>query len=71
MKKQTLIIEGMHCMNSCVRLVSGELSEIDGLVIDKIDVNRAEISIDEQKVTYQQLEEAISEAGFKLKEVIS
>ncbi|MBN8704644.1 MAG: heavy-metal-associated domain-containing protein [Bacteroidetes bacterium] len=64
-----LKIEGMHCMNSCVRSVKEELDSIQDVKIISVVVGEAEIEYDDAKVTALQLSEAISEAGFKLTSV--
>lgn len=61
-----LKIEGMHCMNSCVRSVKEELDSIQEVKILSVIVGEAEIEYDDTKVSNLQLTEAISEAGFKL-----
>lgn len=64
-----LKIEGMHCMNSCVRSVKEELGALPDVKILNVVVGEAEIEYDETKVSCDELSAAISEAGFKLIEV--
>lgn len=64
-----LNIEGMHCMNSCVRAVKEELNALPDLKILNVLVGEAEVEYDDEKISKKQLSEAIFEAGFKLIEV--
>ncbi|MCA0446325.1 MAG: heavy-metal-associated domain-containing protein [Bacteroidetes bacterium] len=64
-----LKIEGMHCMNSCVRSVKEELNAIPEVKIINVLVGEAEIEYDDEVVSSKQLTAAISEAGFKLIDV--
>ncbi|MCK6600872.1 MAG: cation transporter [Bacteroidetes bacterium] len=62
----TLKIEGMHCMNSCVRAVKEELGLLEEITIKTVVVNEATVEYDSEKVSPDQIKEAISEAGFRL-----
>ncbi|NUQ82387.1 MAG: heavy-metal-associated domain-containing protein [Bacteroidetes bacterium] len=61
-----LTIQGMHCMNSCVRSVREELSGLKDVSIQDIRVNEATISTDNLPALQPELDAAIREAGFQL-----
>ena len=65
MKKQELTIEGMSC-NHCVMHVKSELSKIEGLSIESVEIGKARVAYDEQSVTQARLAQAIDDAGYKL-----
>ena len=65
MKTQELNIEGMTC-NHCVMSVKKELSKLSDVTIEDVQIGKAKISFDENKVTQQLLANAIAEAGYTL-----
>ena len=65
MKTQELTIEGMSC-GHCVMHVKKELSKLNGLTIEDVEIGKARVQYDETKVTPDQLTKAIEEAGYKL-----
>jgi len=64
--KKTFSIKGMHCA-SCVVLLEGALSKIDG--VSKANVNlateKATVSYDSEKVTDNHLESAVANVGYQ------
>ena len=65
MKTQELTIEGMSC-GHCIMHVKKELSKLNGLTIEDVEIGKARVQYDETKVTPDQLTKAIEEAGYKL-----
>lgn len=65
MKTQDLIIEGMTC-GHCVMHVEKELSKVNGLKIENVEIGKARVQFDEGIVTQNHLAKAIEEAGYKL-----
>ncbi len=65
MKTQTVNIQGMTC-GHCVMSVKKELSKIDGLTFNNVKIGLAEVVVDESKVTDQQLQHAVEEAGYSV-----
>lgn len=67
MKTKTLLIDGMSCQH-CIMAVRKELSKLD-IKIKDVKIGSAEIDYDDEKVSNAQLEKAVKEAGFILKNV--
>jgi copper chaperone len=65
MKTQDLTIEGMSC-GHCVMHVKKELSKVNGLTIENVEIGKARVQYDETKVTPDQVSKAIEEAGYRL-----
>jgi copper chaperone len=65
MKTQTLQIDGMSCQH-CVMELRKQLSKLD-ITIKNVQIGSAEITYNEEKVTQKQLEQAVIEAGYILK----
>ena len=66
MKKQEFKIEGMSC-HHCVKAVVIELDKI-GVNSHQVDIGNAIVEYDENKLTEQDIKNAVDEAGFKVKE---
>ena len=64
MKNEIIKIEGMSC-NHCVMAVKDELSNLD-LNVKNVEIGKAEIEYDENKVNRKEIEDAIDEAGYKV-----
>lgn len=65
MKTETLLIEGMSC-NHCVMAVRKELLKLS-INVNEVKIGSAEIEYDEERISKYHLEEAIKQAGYKLK----
>ncbi len=65
MKTAELKIEGMTC-HHCVMAVKKELSRIENLKVEDVQIGSAKVEYDEAKVTDKMLADAIEEAGYKL-----
>jgi copper chaperone len=65
MKAKTLLINGMSC-HHCIMAVKKELSKLN-LIVKDVKIGSAEIEYDEEKISHEQLEEAIKESGYSLK----
>ena len=65
MTAKELKIEGMSC-GHCVMAVKKELSKIQDVVVEDVQIGSAKVQYDESKVTEKAFEDAIEEAGFKL-----
>lgn len=65
MKTQELTIEGMSC-GHCVMHVKKELSNLQNVVVDDVQIGKARIQYDEARVSMMDLAQAIERAGYKL-----
>lgn len=65
MKQETLKIEGMTC-HHCVMAVQKELSKLENIKVNDVQIGRADVEFDETKVNDKVLADAIEEAGYKL-----
>jgi len=65
MVSKILLIDGMSCQH-CVMELKKQLSKLD-IKIKDIQIGSAEIDYDENKISNAQLEEAVQEAGFSIK----
>ena len=67
MKNLVLTIEGMHC-GHCVMSVRKELSKINGLTVEDVQIGTARVQFDETLVKDGDLVKAVDDAGYKLTE---
>ena len=67
MKSHDLYIEGMRCAH-CVMSVRKELSKINGLTVQDVQIGTARVQYDETLVKKRDLAKAVDEAGYKLTE---
>lgn len=65
MTKQELTIQGMSC-NHCVMHVKKELSKLNGLKVENVEIGKAQVEFEESIVTRERIAKAIEDAGFKL-----
>ncbi|MHB8336686.1 MAG: heavy-metal-associated domain-containing protein [Ignavibacteriaceae bacterium] len=65
MKIQELKIEGMSC-GHCVMAVRKELSKMNDVKVNDVQIGSAKVEYDESKVSDKDLENAIENAGYKL-----
>jgi copper chaperone len=65
MKTADLKIEGMSC-NHCVMAVKKELSKLDNVKVEDVQIGSAKLEYDENKVDTKAFANAIEEAGYKL-----
>ena len=65
MKTTELKIEGMTC-HHCVMAIKKELSKIENLKVEDVQIGSAKVEYDETKVSEITLSDAIEEAGYKL-----
>ena len=65
MRTKTLLIDGMSCQH-CVMELKKQLTKLD-IKINDVQIGSAEIDYDDEKISQAQLEEAVKEAGFVLK----
>lgn len=63
--KAELSIDGMTC-NYCVMAVRKALAQIEGLNVEDVQIGKAIVSYDGDRVTTAQLNEAISKAGYSI-----
>ncbi len=67
MKQETLKIEGMSC-GHCVMAVKKELSKLENVKVNDVQIGSADVEFDETKVNEKILADAIEEAGYKVVE---
>jgi copper chaperone len=65
MKIQEFKIEGMSC-GHCVMAVRKELSRLDNVKIDDIQIGKVKVEFDESKTEEISIVHAIEEAGYKV-----
>ena len=63
MREEEIKIEGMSC-GGCVAGVKGALDRLEGVEKRDVEIGSATVSFDEEKVTLEQIVEAIEDAGF-------
>jgi copper chaperone len=68
MKNRELKIEGMSC-NHCVMAVKKELEKIKDIIVENVSIGSAKVQYDDSKISKDDLEKAIDEAGFRLVEI--
>lgn len=64
MRQVTLHIEGMSC-GHCLNAVNQALSQVPGAEIESVQMGRATVRYDESRLSPSQLEEAVTNAGYK------
>ncbi|MGB4845329.1 MAG: heavy-metal-associated domain-containing protein [Ferruginibacter sp.] len=67
MEQHLLTINGMGSQH-CVGVVTRIISALDGASIDAIEIGKANISIDESKVSKQTVVDAIEKMGYKVEQ---
>jgi len=65
MKTIQLAIQGMSC-GHCVMTLKKELSKLEGVTINAVEIGKANVVVDESKVTNQSLQHAVEEAGYSV-----
>ncbi len=65
MKTYVMKIEGMSC-GHCVMAVRKELSKIDNVKINDVQIGSAKVEYDDNKIDTQILIKAVQEAGYKV-----
>ena len=65
MKTQEFRIEGMSC-GHCVMAVRKELSRLDNVKVNDVQIGKAKVEFDETKVQESRIIDAIEEAGYKV-----
>ena len=65
MTTHELTIKGMSCRH-CVMHVQKELSKVQNLVVEDVEIGKARVQFDDAKVTREQIAQAINAAGYDL-----
>ena len=65
MKTYEMKIEGMSC-GHCVMAVRKELSKIDNIKIDDVQIGSAKVEYNENEIDTRVLIKAVEEAGYKV-----
>ena len=65
MKRETLKIEGMSC-HHCVMAVKKELSKLENVKVNDVQIGSADVEFDETKINEKALKAAVEEAGYKV-----
>jgi copper chaperone len=63
MKNATYTITGMSC-GHCLNRVNSALTKVDGIAGQQVQIGSARVDFDPEKVTEQQIAEAIANAGY-------
>ncbi len=69
MEKITVKVEGMSC-DHCRMNVENALKSLDGILQVKVSLekNKADITYDPSKVTFDKMKSAVDDAGYKIVE---
>lgn len=67
MKQQELKIEGMSC-GHCIMAVKQSLAKLPNVVVQDVGVGRAVVQYDESIVRWEDLEQAVQNAGYSVAE---
>lgn len=65
MSDKTFTISGMSC-GGCVNSLTRVLQSVPGIEPLKIEVGKAELRLDDAKVTPQTVKDAVARAGFEV-----
>ena len=65
MKTEELTIEGMSCQH-CVMSVKRELGKLTNVIVEDVQIGKAQVRYDETKITREHFSHAIEEAGYTL-----
>lgn len=65
MKNAELKIEGMSC-GHCIMAVRKELGKLAGVEVDDVQIGSAKVRLDETNVALDQLNQAVSKAGYRV-----
>ncbi len=65
MKSAELKIEGMSC-GHCIMAVRKELGKLAGVEVDDVQIGSAKVRLDETTVALDQLNQAVSNAGYRV-----
>ena len=65
MKTAELKIEGMSC-GHCVMAVRKELGKLNDVVVDEVQIGSARVTLDETKVAFDKLHQAVEKAGYRV-----
>ena len=65
MSDKTFIISGMSC-GGCVNGLTRVLTTVPGIEPLKIEVGKAQLRLDDARVTSQVVKDAVSRAGFEV-----
>ena len=63
MKVDELKIQGMTC-GHCVMSVRKELTRVDGITVEEVQIGMARVRYDDSRVKRQDIERAVEEAGY-------
>ena len=67
MKSKSLKIEGMNC-HHCVMALRKSFEMVDGIDNANVEAGRADVAFDEAKVDENMLIDAVTRAGFKVRD---
>ena len=65
MSDQTYTVTGMTC-DHCVRSVTEEISEIDGVTDVAVDLDRATVTVTGEQIDDNAVRAAVDEAGYQV-----
>ena len=68
MNRLHLSIGGMGC-GGCVKTVTGLLSRIDGVKVEKVEVGRASVLLDSARVSVDMVRKALEEDGYEVPDI--
>jgi copper chaperone len=65
MKNVVVTVNGMNC-GGCVARLSRALQAVSGIIVQKVTIGSAELSIDESKVTTDHITNAVIQARLQV-----
>ncbi|MCX7984647.1 MAG: heavy-metal-associated domain-containing protein [Bacteroidetes bacterium] len=65
MEQRQLTISGMGCKH-CIDHVKNALNQIEGVIVENVEIGKATIHLDATTVTEQMIREALTNAGYIL-----
>lgn len=63
MSTLALRIEGMTCQH-CVRAVNEALTELPGVIVERVEIGKASVALDDARVAPSQVIDAVQDAGY-------
>lgn len=63
MSTLALQIDGMTCQH-CVRAVNEALTDLPGVTVERVEIGKASVELDEARVQPAQVIDAVQDAGF-------
>jgi copper chaperone len=66
MKEMDVQIDGMTC-GGCVRRVTGAFKKLEGIAKCDVEIGKAKVTYDEQKIDLERILDVVRQAGYSVK----